>query len=107
MSIYLLYALTIILTIILFTIIKDIIRTLKLTGIITIISSFTIVSLTLIIKLILNNTVTSINISVITDHIFQKSAKTSIILLVIGLTEILISKHLYHKKTTRKATSSN
>lgn len=98
MNIYLMYALILILTLILFTIIKDKIKALKLTGILTISSSFIIIIITFIIKIILNTNITSINISTITNYIFLKFVNISLILFIIGLTEILTSKYIQAKK---------
>lgn len=98
MNLYLMYTMIIFLTAILFILIKDKIKALRITGLITMSSSILLIVLTFIIKIILNTTVTSINISTITDYLFMKFANTSIILFLIGLIEILISKYVYAKK---------
>jgi len=102
MNIYLLYALTLILTIILFVIIKDKIKALKVTGIITLSSSLFLITLALIVKIILNTNITSINISVITNYIFLKFINTSLTLFIIGLIEILISKYINAKRVPQE-----
>ena len=98
MNIYLMYTLILILTIILFAIIKDKIKALKLIGIITLLSSLFLITLFLIIKIILNTNITSINISVITNYLFLKFVNTSLILFITGLIEIIISKYIYTKR---------
>lgn len=98
MKLYLMYILILILTGILFIIIKDKTKALKITGIVTLSSSLLLIILTLIAKLIIQNYITSINISTITNYIFIKFVNTSIILFVIGLIKIVISKYIYTKK---------
>ena len=100
MNIYIMYLLILIITVIFFIIIKDKRKALKLTGIITLTSSIFLITLTFIIKLIINSSINFINISVITDHLFIKFVSTSLILLVIGIVEIIISKYLYNRKNT-------
>lgn len=77
-------------------------KALKLTGIITLTSSFLLTTLTLIIKIILNKNITSINITVITNHIFLKFINTSLILFILGLIEIIISKYIYVKRVSHQ-----
>ena len=101
MNIYLMYFFTITITILLFLTIKDKIKALKLTGILTISSSILLITLIFIIKIIINSSVTIVNISSITNYIFMKFAYTSIILLILGLSEILISKYIYNKRKTQ------
>lgn len=96
------YTLTIILTIFFFILIKDKIKALKLTGIITLSSSLLLITLTFIIKIILNNNITIINISVITNYLFREFLNTSLILFIIGLVEILISKCIYAKRVPQE-----
>lgn len=100
MNIYIMYLLILIITVIFFIIIKDKRKALKLTGIITLTSSIFLITLTFIIKLIINSSINFINISVITDYLFIKFVSTSLILLVIGIVEIIISKYLYNRKNT-------
>lgn len=97
MSIYTMYLLIFIITTIFFMIIKDKRKALKLTGIITLASSIFLITLTFIIKLIINSSITFINVSAITDYLFIKFVSTSMILLIIGVIEIIISKYLYNR----------
>ena len=98
MNLYILYLLIFILTSILFIIIKDKINALRITGIITICSSILLILLTIIIKLIITNKITQINLSIITNYLFIKFLYTSIILFIIGIIEVLISKYFISKK---------
>ena len=98
MNIYLMYFFIIAITILLFLIIKDKVKALKLTGILTISSSVLLIAIIFIIKIIVNKSVTFINISSITNYIFMKFVYTSVILLTLGLIEILISKYIYRKR---------
>lgn len=102
MKLYLIYFLIIILTFILFLIIKDKRKAMKLVGILTISSSILLLILSLIIKIILNINVTAINISNITSYLFLKFVNTSLILLIIGIIEIIISKNINHKKVSQE-----
>ena len=104
MNIYLIYFLIIILTSIFFIIVEDKTKALKLTGILTIISSILLIVLTFIIKIVMNTNITFINISVLTNYLFKKFTYTSLILFILGLTEILISKYLLSKKIINKNT---
>lgn len=102
MNLYLMYALIIILTLVFFIIIKDKIKALRLTGLLTVFSSFLLIAMSFIIKIMLNNNVTIINISTITNYIFLKFVYTSLILFIIGLIEILISKYIYARKVPQE-----
>lgn len=104
MNIYLIYFLILILTIIFFIIIKDKIKALRLTGVLTIISSIVLISLIFIIKIILNNNITFINISILTNYLFKKFTYTSLILFILGMIEILISKYILSKRISNKDT---
>ena len=104
MNIYLIYFLIIILTIIFFIIIKDKIKALRLTGVLTIISSIVLISLIFIIKIILNTNITFINISILTNYLFKKFTYTSLILFILGMIEILISKYILSKRISNKDT---
>ena len=104
MNIYLIYFLIIILNTIFFIIIKDKIKALRLTGILTIISSILLIVLTFIIKIILNTNITFINISILTNYIFKKFTYTSLILFILGIIEILISKYILSRKITNEDT---
>lgn len=98
MNTYLVYISTIVLTIILFLLIKDKSKAIKLTGIITILSSIFLIIISLIIKILLTKNITIINISNISNYIFKKFITTSIILFIIGIIEILLSKIIVYKK---------
>lgn len=98
MNIYLMYLVIILLTISLFMLIKDKTKALKITGLITILSSFLLMILILIVKLTIQNTITNINLSTITNYLFNKFLYTSIILLLLGIIEILLSKYINTKK---------
>lgn len=105
MKLYLMYILIFILTSILFIIIKDKIKALKITGIVTITSSILLILLTLIIKLIITNKFTGINISSITNYLFLRFVYTSLILFIIGIIEIIISKYLISKRIIKEKIS--
>ena len=105
MKLYLMYLLILILTSILFIIIKDKIKALKITGIVTISSSILLTLLTLIIKLIITNKFTGINISSITNYLFLRFVYTSLILFIIGIIEIIISKYLISKRIIKEKIS--
>ena len=98
MNIYIIYLSIIILTFILFILIKDKLKALRLTGILTISSSLLLVVLSFIIKIILNRNITTINISNITNYLFIKFIYTSLILFILGIIEILLSKYIYSKR---------
>jgi len=98
MKLYIMYILILILTGILFMIVKDRLKALKITGIITTLSSIVLIVLTLITKIILTATIKSINISSIINYLINKLTYNSIILLIIGLVEILLSKYISTKK---------
>ena len=104
MSLYIMYGLIILATIILFIIIKDKIKALRITGILTISSSLLLIVLALIAKFIINTSVTSINLSSITNYLLMKFASTSLALFVIGLIEIIISKCIYLTKKEKQKT---
>ena len=102
MNVYVMYLLILILTIIFFTLIKDKIKALRLTGILTISSSILLIVISFIIKIMLNNNITTINISNITNYIFMKFINTSLILFILGIIEILLSKYIYTKKVPQE-----
>jgi len=105
MNIYTMYISIIILTIIFFILIKDKLKALKLTGILTISSSILLILVSFIVKIMLTKNITTINISNITNYIFMKFISTSLILFIIGLTEILISKYLTRNEINRQIIS--
>ena len=102
MNIYTMYLSIFVLTIIFFILIKDKLKALKLTGILTISSSILLIIISLIIKILLTKNITIINISNITNYIFKKFISTSIILFIIGIIEILISKILINKRVIQE-----
>ena len=104
MNIYIIYFFTIILTILFFILIKDKVKALKLIGILTISSSFLLIIITFIIKILLINNITIINISRITNYIFKKFINTSLILFISGIIEILISKYIISKRISNGET---
>lgn len=98
MNIYIIYLLIIILTTFFFILLKDKIKALRLTGILTISSSILLIIITIIIKIAIKTYVTSINISTITNYLFNQFITTSFLLLILGLIEIILSKYIYNKK---------
>ena len=48
-------------------------------------------------RVIVNVTVTSINISNVTGYLFVKFLYSSVILLLVGVVEILLSKYIYNR----------
>ena len=104
MGLYIMYGLIILVTILLFIITKDKIKALRITGILTISSSLLLIVLALIAKFIINTSVTSINLSSITNYLLMKFASTSLALFIIGLTEIIISKCIYLTKKEKQKT---
>lgn len=102
MNLYLIYLLILILTIIFFIIIKDKLKALKLTGILTISSAILLIVITFIIKIILNTNITTINISNITNYIFQKFINNSLIIFILGLIEIILSKYIQYTHIKKK-----
>lgn len=102
MNIYLTYLLILILTIILFIIIKDKRKALNLTGILTISSSILLIIIIYIIKTIISIKISTINLSIITNYLFIKFLINSLILFTIGILEILISKYIYHRKISQE-----
>lgn len=102
MNIYITYLLILILTIILFIIIKDKRKVLNLTGILTISSSILLIIITYTIKTIISMNLRTINLSIITNFLFMKFLINSLILFTIGILEILISKFIYPKKILKE-----
>lgn len=107
--IYVIYVLTILITIILYFITenkKDFVNKL---GKVTIISSIIVLLIGLISNIILNNTLNSFNITRITALIFRKFIYNSILLAVVGIIEIFISNVMKKREivinTNKKHTS--
>ena len=98
MKLYLMYGLIFLIIILFFIIIKDKIKALRITSIITMSTSVILVILSFIIKLVIKTTVTNINLSWITNYLLLKFITTSLILFVIGVIELIISKLLSLKR---------
>ena len=92
MSLYIMYGLIIMITLFLFIIIKDKRKAIKTIGILTISSSFLLIILALISKIIINMSITSINLSSVTNFLFIKFINNSLVLFVLGIIEIIISE---------------
>ena len=98
MKLYLMYGFVIVISILFFIIMKDKIKALKLTGIITIIASLILVIISFIAKFIIEISITNINLSWLTNYLLIKFVTTSLIMLVVGIIELLLSKLLSSKK---------
>lgn len=84
--------LILILIITLSLIIKDKVKLLKILSISTIVSSFLIIIVGIILKYLILNMTTKINLSVITSILLEKFIHYSLILFIIGLIELLCTK---------------
>lgn len=104
MTIYIIYAIIILVTIILYFLVKDKIEFIKKLGITTIISGVVILILGLISNIVLNTFLNTFNITKISSLILKKFIYNSILLLIVGFFVIFISKILAKKKI--KAPSS-
>lgn len=98
MKLYIMYGLIILVNLIIFIIMKDKIKALRLTGIITLLSAILLIVLSFVAKIIISNSVTAINLSSVVNYLFKKFVNSSLILFLIGLIEIIISKYIYTKK---------
>ena len=98
MKLYLMYGLIILINIIIIIIMEDKTKALNLTGLITLSSAILLILLSFIAKIIISNTITTINLSNIINYLFKKFISMSKILFLIGITEIIISKYIYIKK---------
>jgi len=105
MSIYIIYILIILVTVILYFLVKDKREFLRKLGITSIVSSIIILTLGIILNIALSTFLNNFNITKIASIILDKFIHNSIFLLVIGLTEILISKFM--KKRRKKHSSSS
>lgn len=94
---YIIYGLIILITIILYFLVEDKKEYLSKLGKTTIISGIITISLGLSIKLFLSTFFNNFNIVKISSLVFEKFIYNSIILLVIGMVEIIISKLLSKK----------
>ncbi len=91
---------TLILTILLYITVKDKVKVLKINGYITTISGIIILLLGGLSKYLVKYYIKEINLSNITNYFLLKFTIVSIILIIIGLIEILLSKYKslkYHK----------
>lgn len=91
---------TLILTILLYITVKDKVKVLKINGYITTISGIIILLLGDLSKYLVKYYIKEINLSNITNYFLLKFTIVSIILIIIGLIEILLSKYKslkYHK----------
>lgn len=91
---------TLILTILLYITVKDKVKVVKINGYITTISGIIILLLGGLSKYLVKYYIKEINLSNITNYFLLKFTIVSIILIIIGLIEILLSKYKslkYHK----------
>ena len=91
---------TLLLTILLYITVKDKVKVLKINGYITTISGIIILLLGGLSKYLVKYYIKEINLSNITNYFLLKFTIVSIILIIIGLIEILLSKYKslkYHK----------
>ena len=98
---YIIYGLIILITIILYFLVKDKKEYLTKLGKTAIISGMIILSLGQIINIYLNTFLNNFNIEKISSIIFKKFIYNSIIILVIGLIEMLIIKIINKKKLSQ------
>ena len=98
MNIYIIYLVIILATILLYFLVKDKKEFINKLGIVTIISGIIVLALGFILNLSLNTVLTNFNISKITSQVFRKFIYNSIILLITGILELLISKIINKKK---------
>lgn len=98
MKIILMYLMIMIISLIIFLLIKDKHKSFKILGTITITSAILIILLVFIVNLIIKNNINFINISVITNYLLKEYAINSLYLLIIGVIELIISKYLYLKQ---------
>ena len=98
MKLYLMYGLIILINIIIIIIMEDKTKALNLTGLIALSSAILLIVLSFIAKIIISNTITTINLSNIINYLFEKFISMSIILFLVGIIEIIISKYIYIKK---------
>lgn len=98
MKTYIIYLVIILVTILLYFLVKDKKEFINKLGVATIISSIIVLILGFILKLSLNTFLTSFNISKITSQIFKQFIYNSIILLITGIIELSISKIINKRK---------
>lgn len=98
MTIYIIYAIIILVTIILYFLIKDKKEFLNKIGTITLTAGIITLILGLVLNIALNNFFSDFNIIKITTLLLSKFIYNSIFLLTLGVIEILISKLIQKKK---------
>lgn len=103
--IYIIYLLIILVTIILYFLVKDKKEFLRKLGITSIVSGVIILLLGVILNIALNTFLNNFNITRITAVLLQQFIYNSIFLLAIGLIEVSISK-IMNKKKIEKSSSS-
>ena len=103
--IYIIYILIILVTIILYFLVKDKKEFLKKIGITTIVSGLITLLLGVISNIALNTFLNNFNITRITAILLQQFIYSSLFLLVVGLMELFISK-IMNKKKIEKTSSS-
>ena len=96
--IYIIYVMIILVTIILYFLVKDKKRFLRKIGITTIISGLITLVLGFILNISLNNFLNNFNVAKISSLIFSKFVYNSIILLVLGGIELIFSKLINKNK---------
>ena len=94
------YIVIIILSTILFFLIKDKLKFLKIASIITIISGYLMIFLSYILRILINKEFSFINISKITNIIMDRSINRALIIILIGSLEIItyVVIYIYKKK---------
>ncbi len=90
MNITYIYLAIISMTITIYQLTRNIIKTLKISGIISIISSFLTVIIGFIIKLVINKSISFINLSNATTALSRKFTINGLLLLAIGIIELTI-----------------
>lgn len=81
---------TIILTLFILYILRDINQVLKINSIITIISGYLVILISIIINSIIKNKITFINTSIITNAISNKGINRGLILILFGAIQLII-----------------
>ena len=105
MNIYIIYILIILVTIILYFLVKNKKKFMKKIGITTIISGLITLLLGVISNIALNTFLNNFNITRISSILLQQFIYSSLFLLVVGLIEVFISK-IMNKKKIEKTSSS-
>lgn len=98
MKLYLMYALIIVISIVIITLLKDRQKALSLLGKITIITSIVMSVILIIINIILKNNINFINIRVFLNYISKEYMLNILYLYILGILELTISKYLSKRK---------